>query len=76
MLDNIIKTEVLIVGTGPAGSVTGINLIKNNIDCIFVDKELFPRNKLYGGLITTKGMETLQNICIDVENNMLFRLEP
>ena len=75
MIENTISAEVVIVGAGPAGSVTGINLIKNNIDCILVDKELFPRNKLCGGLITTKGMEALQNIEIDIEDDVFFRPE-
>ncbi|MCG3226275.1 MAG: FAD-dependent monooxygenase [Candidatus Heimdallarchaeota archaeon] len=44
MLDLDIKTDVLIVGAGPAGLSLAINLGKKHIPCILVDQK--PRSKI------------------------------
>jgi digeranylgeranylglycerophospholipid reductase len=44
MLDLDIKTDVLIVGAGPAGLSLAINLGKRHIPCILVDQK--PRSKI------------------------------
>jgi len=43
------KTEVLIVGAGPAGSTTAKILAEKNIQVILIDKDKFPRYKPCGG---------------------------
>ena len=56
----MIYHKVIIVGGGPAGSTCAWKLKQNNIDCIILDKEPFPRNKLCAGWITPKVMRDLQ----------------
>lgn len=38
-VDQMITTDVLIAGAGPAGSVCGSLLHKNGIDCLLIDVE-------------------------------------
>jgi flavin-dependent dehydrogenase len=37
------KTQVVIVGSGPAGTGLAISLQKQGIECILLEKESFPR---------------------------------
>lgn len=48
MNQGIIKTEVCVIGAGPAGSVTALFLAKKGISCILADKAEFPRDKICG----------------------------
>jgi len=43
------KTDVCIVGAGPAGSTAAKFLSEKNIDVILIDKDKFPRDKPCGG---------------------------
>ncbi len=56
---NMEKTKVLIVGAGPAGSTCGLLLRKRNIDCIVVDRAVFPRDKICGGGLTPRSYRLL-----------------
>lgn len=44
----------LVVGAGPAGSSAAYTFAKNGIDVCVVDKAVFPREKLCGGLLTSR----------------------
>jgi menaquinone-9 beta-reductase len=44
----MIKTDVCIVGAGPAGSIAALFLAKAGIDCVITDKAAFPRDKICG----------------------------
>jgi p-hydroxybenzoate 3-monooxygenase len=44
-ITNSLKTSVCILGAGPAGIVLGNILLKNNIDCIVIDK--YNREEIY-----------------------------
>ena len=46
------KTEVIIVGGGPAGSACAWRLKQNKINCIILDQHPFPRFKPCAGWIT------------------------
>ncbi len=46
--------HVIIVGGGPAGSACAAKLVKAGIDCLVLDKEKFPRQKLCAGWITPR----------------------
>lgn len=57
------RYDVIIIGGGPAGSMTGITLQKRGYKTCIIDKSAFPREKLCGGLLTTKSMELLRKEC-------------
>ncbi len=48
MKQRIIKTNVCIVGAGPAGTIAALFLAKKGISCILADKAVFPRDKICG----------------------------
>ena len=54
------KTDVIIVGGGPAGSTCAWTLRKLGIDCIILDKAVFPREKLCAGWITPQVVRLLE----------------
>ena len=56
------KVGTLIVGAGPAGSACGIRLRQAGVDCMVVDKQVFPRTKLCAGLFTHKSQDCLRNL--------------
>jgi len=61
----MIKSEVIIIGAGPAGSTCGWKLKQEEVDCLILDKQKFPRNKLCAGWITPQVINDLE---IDVDN--------
>ncbi|MBT3303960.1 NAD(P)/FAD-dependent oxidoreductase [Candidatus Woesearchaeota archaeon] len=54
------ETEVIIIGGGPAGSSCAWKLVEKGIDCIILDKSIFPRPKLCAGWITSKVVKLLK----------------
>lgn len=64
--------DVVIVGSGPSGISSAINLLKNNINCCLVDKKAFPRNKLCGGLLTKKTIDLISSISSDINLNSAY----
>jgi flavin-dependent dehydrogenase len=56
------KTDVLIVGAGPAGSVCGYLLKKAGISCLLIDHATFPRDKICGGGLTPKCWKLLDEL--------------
>lgn len=56
----MVKTDVIIVGGGPAGSTCARYLLKNGVDCIILDRQQFPRPKLCAGWITPQVLDDLQ----------------
>lgn len=59
------KTDVLIVGAGPAGSVCGYLLAKAGVSCLLIDHATFPRDKTCGGGLTPKGWMLLEKLIPD-----------
>lgn len=48
----IIKRDVIIVGAGISGSICAAYLAKSGVDVLLIDKEIFPRDKACGDLLT------------------------
>lgn len=44
--------QVIIVGGGPAGSACARKLVNAGVDCLILDKDIFPRQKTCAGWIT------------------------
>ena len=57
--------DVIIVGTGPAGSVLAYLLAKRGLDVLILEKATLPRYKTCGGGVTWKA---LQNLPFDVSS--------
>ncbi|HNR28653.1 MAG TPA: NAD(P)/FAD-dependent oxidoreductase [Bacteroidales bacterium] len=57
------EIDVLIIGGGPAGAMTGIELRKKGYSTCIIDKETFPRPKLCAGLLTQKSIDLLAGHC-------------
>ena len=55
--------DVVIIGGGPAGTACGIALQTLGVKNCIVDKAVFPRPKLCGGLVTEKTYAVLQGLC-------------
>jgi geranylgeranyl reductase family protein len=55
--------DVIIIGSGPAGSSSAYYLAKNNIKVLIIDKEKLPRYKTCGGGIVRR---TLKNIPFEI----------
>lgn len=56
------KYDVVIVGGGCAGAAAGVVLAKAGRKILIIDKAVFPRQKVCGGMITDKTVELLQEI--------------
>ena len=53
---------VLIIGGGPAGASAAYKLAGHGLDAAVVDKAVFPRDKLCGGLLTLRSRTTYSRI--------------
>jgi geranylgeranyl reductase family protein len=58
--------DVAVVGAGPAGSVAALVLARGGARVALVDRAGFPRDKACGDLIGPRGVQTLQELGIDV----------
>ena len=60
------RFDVLVVGSGPAGSVAGLVLARGGARVALVDKTAFPRDKACGDLVGPRGVRHLADLHIDV----------
>ena len=54
--------DVIVVGAGPAGSVTARELARSGLDVLLVDKSTFPRGKVCGCCLNGSAVQTLREI--------------
>ena len=55
----MIEREVIVVGGGPGGAAAATALTETGLDCLVLDREPFPRDKLCAGWITPEVMQAL-----------------
>lgn len=61
--------SVIIVGAGPSGISTAINLTKSGVDGVLVlERSVFPRNKCCAGYITNKTKQAYKNLGLDIDD--------
>lgn len=58
----MIHTKVCIIGSGPAGAAAALQLNKDGIDCVIIDKAFFPRDKVCGDGLSGKVPQCLRHI--------------
>lgn len=61
----VLRTEVLIIGGGPAGSAAAITLGRSGRSVLVVDKAVFPRDKCCGDGLTTGALRELEALGLD-----------
>jgi flavin-dependent dehydrogenase len=62
MAEEIIRTEICIVGAGPAGAAASISLSKEGIRHIVADAAVFPRHKPCGDILTSGVLRALRRL--------------
>ena len=72
---NALRTEVLIIGGGPAGAAAGYWLSQLGRDCIIVEKKTFPREKTCGDGLTPRAVKQLTDMGLADELAKFHRYE-
>ncbi len=62
MSENIIQTDVCIIGAGPGGAATALQLARLGVHSVVVDKAVFPRDKICGDGLSGKVFTILNRI--------------
>jgi len=58
----MLETKVCIIGAGPGGATAALQLAQLGIECVVVDKAVFPRDKVCGDGLSGKVITALENI--------------
>jgi menaquinone-9 beta-reductase len=56
------KSDVIIIGAGPAGAVAAHHLAVRGLSVTLLEKETFPRDKTCGDGVTGEGLKVLESI--------------
>src|SRR5438309_4994914 len=59
--------DVIIVGSGPAGSIAAMTLTSSGKSVLRVDRQNFPRDKVCGDGMPLRVMDILHSYGIDIE---------
>ncbi len=59
--------KTIIIGAGPAGITCGYTLVKNEEECLLIDRCTFPREKLCGGGLTPRALRLIDRIYKDLK---------
>jgi menaquinone-9 beta-reductase len=63
--------SIIVIGGGPAGSSSAYTLSKHGLDVCIIDKAVFPRKKLCGGLLTLRSKKIFSQI-FDTDWNEVY----
>jgi len=59
--------DLIIVGAGPAGTTAALYAERNNLNCIVVDKAIFPRDKICGDALSGKSVRIFDELNLTKE---------
>jgi len=62
----MLKTNICIIGAGPAGTMAALRLGKEGIPCVVIDKDDFPREKICGDGLSGKVPHILRRLSPDI----------
>lgn len=65
--------KIVIIGGGPAGCAAGIELLSHGFNPILVEKKNRGKNKLCGGLVTSRAIAQLEKLKIPLKPEVFFR---
>jgi len=54
--------DAIIVGAGPAGSTAALYANRLNLNCILIDKAIFPRDKICGDALSGKSVRIMKEL--------------
>ncbi len=66
------EREIVVVGAGPAGSITAALLARQGHDVLLLDKSDFPRDKICGDALGSRVLDLLENACIKGISEMYY----
>lgn len=61
-MDTALQADVCILGAGPGGCATALQLAKQGVDTLILDKAVFPRDKVCGDALSGKVMRSLERL--------------
>ena len=64
------RTDVLVVGAGPAGATTSLFLEQKGVDHLVIDQSEFPRDKICGDALSGKVIDVLARLDPRLVNEM------
>lgn len=64
------RFDVVVVGSGPAGSITALVLARGGARVALVDKVGFPRDKACGDLVGPRGVQLLDELGVDIPGSV------
>jgi geranylgeranyl reductase family protein len=64
-MQEMLTTQVAIVGAGPAGTTCALHLAAKGIGCILIDKARFPRDKICGDAISGNSIYEIEKLGLD-----------
>ncbi|MHA1488006.1 MAG: FAD-dependent monooxygenase [Promethearchaeota archaeon] len=71
MSQQSVDYDVTIVGGGPGGSTAGYLLKRLGLNVQIIDKDIFPRQKLCGGILTFKTFKLLKRVFGETVESLL-----
>lgn len=71
----VLRTEVLVIGGGPAGAAAGFWLAKLGHDVIIVERKKFPREKTCGDGLTPRAVKQLDDMGLSSQLLRFHRYE-